>query len=163
MAKVITIDPITRLEGHGKISIFLDDKGDVENAFFQVPEFRGFEKFCEGRPAEEMPRITSKICGVCPTAHHMASTKALDSLFNIEPTPTAKKIRELVYNMFMFEDHILHFFFLGGPDFLVGPDAPKAERNIMGVVAKFGMDVGKKVIKMRKHARKIMGDLMGRP
>ena len=79
MSKVITIDPITRLEGHGKVSIFLDDSGNVENAFLQIPEFRGFEKFCEGRAAEEMPRITSKICGVCPTAHHMASTKALDA------------------------------------------------------------------------------------
>lgn len=163
MSKIIEIDPITRLEGHGKISIFLDDSGNVDNAFLQVPEFRGFEKFCEGRAAEEMPRITSKICGVCPTAHHMAATKALDALFNTEPTPAAKMVRELVYNLFMFEDHILHFFFLGGPDFLVGPEAPRKDRNIVGVVNKFGIDTGKKVIEMRKHARKIMAELMGRP
>jgi len=163
MKKVITIDPITRLEGHGKISIFLDDSGNVENAFFQVPEFRGFEKFCEGRAAEEMPRITSKICGVCPTAHHMASTKTLDSLFKVEPTSTAKKVRELVYNLFMFEDHLLHFFFLGGPDFLVGPEAPKEERNVIGVIKKFGVEIGKKVIQMRKDTRKVMAELMGRP
>lgn len=93
MEKRITIDPITRLEGHGKIEIFLNDAGDVEKAYFQVPELRGFEVFSVGRPAEEMPRITPKICGVCPTTHHMCSTKALDDLFKVEPTPTAKKIR----------------------------------------------------------------------
>ena len=118
------IDPITRLEGHGKIEIFLDDKGDVERAYLQVPELRGFEVFCLGRPAEDMPQITSRICGVCPTAHHMASTKALDDLYKVEPTSAGRKIRELVYNTFMLEDHALHFFVLGGPDFIVGPEAP---------------------------------------
>ncbi|MQY67151.1 MAG: Ni/Fe hydrogenase subunit alpha, partial [Dehalococcoidia bacterium] len=115
--KKITIDPITRLEGHGKIEIFLDDKGNCERATLQIPELRGFEKFSEGRAAEEMPRITTMICGVCPTAHHMASTKALDDLFKVEPTSAAKKIRELMYSAFTAEDHILHFVFLGGPDF----------------------------------------------
>jgi F420-non-reducing hydrogenase large subunit len=119
MNKRITIDPITRLEGHGKIEIFLDEKGDVEKAYFQVPELRGFEVFSVGRPAEEMPRITPKICGVCPTAHHICSTKALDDLFKVEPTPVAKKLRELMYSAFMLEDHTLHFFFLGGPDFFI--------------------------------------------
>jgi F420-non-reducing hydrogenase large subunit len=114
MSKRITIDPITRLEGHGKIEIFLDNKSDVENVYFQVPELRGFEKFCEGRAAEEMPTLTQKICGVCPTAHHTASSKALDDLFGVEPPPAAKKLRELMYNAFMFEDHLLHFYFLGG-------------------------------------------------
>src|SRR3990172_8833871 len=83
----VTIDPITRLEGHGKIDIFLDDAGDVDRAYFQVPELRGFEKFAEGRPAEDMPQITSRICGVCPTAHHMAAAKALDDLYKVEPAP----------------------------------------------------------------------------
>jgi hypothetical protein len=87
----VTIDPITRLEGHGKIDIFLDDKGDVERAYLQVPELRGFEVFSLGRPAEDMPQITSRICGVCPTAHHMASTKALDDLYQVEPTPRAAR------------------------------------------------------------------------
>jgi len=94
-ARRITIDPITRLEGHGKIEIFLDEQGSVERAFFQVPELRGFEKFAQGRPAEEMPQITSRICGVCPTAHHMASTKALDALYRVTPPSAARKIREL--------------------------------------------------------------------
>ena len=110
----VTIDPITRLEGHGKIDIFLDDAGDVDRAYFQVPELRGFEKFAEGRPAEDMPQITSRICGVCPTAHHMAATKALDALYGVEPPPAAKKIRELVYSAFMAEDHALHLESPGG-------------------------------------------------
>jgi len=91
MSKRITIDPITRLEGHGKIEIFLDDNGDVEKTYFQVPELRGFEVFSIGRPAEEMPRITPKICGVCPTTHHICSTKALDALYHVDPPPAAKK------------------------------------------------------------------------
>ena len=88
--KTITIDPITRLEGHGKISIFLNEQGNVENAYLQIPELRGFEKFCEGRRAEDMPIITPRICGVCPVAHHFAATKALDACFGVEPTETAK-------------------------------------------------------------------------
>ena len=160
--KRITIDPITRLEGHGKIEIFLDEKGDVDKAFFQVPELRGFEKFCEGRMAEEMPRLTPKICGVCPTTHHMASGKTLDDLFGVDPPPAAKKIRELVNSAFMAEDHTLHFFFLGGPDFIVGPQAPAAERNILGVIQKVGLDAGKKVIEIRKRLREIITKQGGR-
>ncbi|MEW6067393.1 MAG: Ni/Fe hydrogenase subunit alpha [Nitrospirota bacterium] len=162
MNKRITIDPITRLEGHGKIEIFLDDKGDVEKAYFQVPELRGFEVFSIGRPAEEMPRITPKICGVCPTAHHMCSTKALDDLYKVEPTPAAKKIRELMYSAFMLEDHVLHFFFLGGPDFVVGPSAPAAERNILGVISKVGLEIAGKVIKLRRECREIITLIGGR-
>ncbi|MGB9497341.1 MAG: Ni/Fe hydrogenase subunit alpha [Dissulfuribacterales bacterium] len=159
----ITIDPITRLEGHGKIDIFLDGKGDVERAYFQVPEFRGFEKFCEGRAVEEMPTLTQKICGVCPTAHHIASTKALDDLFKIEPPVAAKKIRELMYNAFMFEDHMLHFYFFGVPDFVVGQDASKSERNVFGIIAKLGAEIGKKVIDIRKRVRGINATISGSP
>lgn len=162
MTRRITIDPITRLEGHGKIEIFLNDEGNVENAYLQVPELRGFEKFAVGRPAEDMPRITERICGVCPTAHHMASTKCLDDLFKVDPPQAAKKIRELFYSIFMFEDHTLHFYFLGGPDFVVGPKAPKEERNIIGVLGKVGLEVGKKVIGIRKKARDIMTEMAGR-
>ncbi len=156
MKREILIDPITRLEGHGKIDIFLNDKGDVERAYLQIPELRGFEKFAEGRPAEDMPQITSRICGVCPTAHHMAATKALDDLYRVDPPPAAKKVRELVYNLFFVEDHALHFFFLGGPDFVVGPTAPKAERNILGVLGKVGLEVGKEVIGLRKEIRDLI-------
>ena len=158
----ITIDPITRLEGHGKIEIFLDEEGEVNRAYFQIPELRGFEKFCEGRPAEEMPRITPRICGVCPTAHHLCSTKALDDLFKVEPTPTAKKIRELMHCAFQAEDHIFHFFFLGGPDFVIGPEAPAAERNILGIVAKLGKETGLKVIEVRKRLREVIEMIGGK-
>ena len=152
----VTIDPITRLEGHGKIDIFLDEQGDVERAYLQIPELRGFEVFSLGRPAEEMPQITSRICGVCPTAHHMAGTKALDDLYKVEPTSTGRKIRELVYNAFTLEDHALHVYILGGPDFIVGPTAPAAKRNVVGVVEKVGVEVGKKVISMRRRVRELI-------
>jgi F420-non-reducing hydrogenase large subunit len=158
----VTIDPITRLEGHGKIDIFLDDQGDVERAYLQIPELRGFEVFSIGRPAEEMPQITSRICGVCPTAHHMAATKALDDLYKVEPTPAARRIRELVYNAFTFEDHALHVYILGGPDFIVGPDAPAAKRNVVGVVEKVGVEVGKKVIGIRRRVRDMISYFGGK-
>ena len=162
MGKKIEIDPITRLEGHGKIEIFLDEKGDVEKAYFVVPELRGFEIFSLGKPAELMPQITPRICGVCPTAHHMASAKACDDLFKVEVPSAAKKIREMFYNMFMFEDHTLHFYILGGPDFIVGPDAPKAERNVLGVINKVGLEIGKKVIGIRREIRELMTYLGGK-
>ncbi len=158
----VTVDPITRLEGHGKIDIFLDDRGDVERAYLQIPELRGFEVFSIGRPAEDMPQITSRICGVCPTAHHMAATKALDDLFRVEPPPTARKIRELVYNTFMLEDHALHVYILGGPDFIVGPQAPPELRNVVGVVQKVGVEVGRRVISMRRRLRELIAYFGGK-
>jgi F420-non-reducing hydrogenase large subunit len=162
MAKKISIDPITRLEGHGKIEIFLDDDGNVKNAYLQVPELKGFEQFCVGRPVEELARITPRICGVCPTAHHMCSTKALDAVYHVKPTETALKLRRLIYNAFMAEDHLLHFFFLGGPDFVVGPDAPPGERNILGVIGKVGIEIGKQVIDMRRRLRSVITHLGGK-
>ncbi len=156
MNKKITISPITRLEGHGKIEIFLDDDGNVEDAYWQVVELRGFERFCIGRPAEEMPRIAANICGVCPTPHNIAATKALDDLYSVSPTPAANLIRQLHYNAFMVEDHFLHFFFLAAPDFIVGPQGDPAERNILGVIARFGLDIGKQVIDIRKKCRDII-------
>src|SRR4030043_1639137 len=160
--KKITIDPITRLEGHGKIEIFLNDAGEVENSYFQVPELRGFEKFSEGRLAEDMPQITQRICGVCPEAHHMASTKTLDDLFHVDPPSTAKKLRELFYSAFYVTDHTTHFYILGGPDFVMGPDAPVAERNILGVIAKVGLELGKAVINIRLKNHHIIQMLGGR-
>lgn len=162
MKKTITIDPLTRLEGHGRIELFLDGNGDVERAVFRVAELRGFEKFCEERPAEEMPRVTTRICGVCPTAHHIASVKALDDLYRVAPPPAAKKIRELLLSAFILEDHFLHFFFLGGPDFFVGPDAPSAEKNMLGVLKKIGVDNINKVIQLRKKCREILALIGGK-
>jgi F420-non-reducing hydrogenase large subunit len=158
----ITIDPITRLEGHGKIEIFLNDEGDVANTYFQVPELRGFEQFSIGRLAEDMPVITNRICGVCPEAHHMASVKALDMLFNADPPPAAKKIREMLYMAFYVTDHTTHFYALGGPDFIVGPDAPPSERNVLGVIRKVGLDIGKQVIDCRARNHHVIEMLGGR-
>jgi F420-non-reducing hydrogenase large subunit len=159
--KQISIDPVTRLEGHGKIEIFCTDDGDVENVYFQVPELRGFEKFCEGRPIEEVSQIVTKICGVCPGCHHMAAGKAADMVFGVEPTPAARKIRELFYSAHFVHSHIAHFYALAAPDFVVGPMADKADRNILGVIAKVGKEVGTEVIKQRRIAQEIQALLGG--
>jgi F420-non-reducing hydrogenase large subunit len=160
--KRIKIDPITRLEGHGKIDIFLDDEGDVADCFFIVPELRGFEAFCVGRPVEEMPRITSRICGVCSEAHHLASAKACDDTFHVDIPPTARMLRELMYSAFFAGDHLTHFYILGGPDFVMGPEAPPAERNILGMIHKLGIDAGKVVIGARAAAHDIVKILGGK-
>jgi F420-non-reducing hydrogenase large subunit len=159
----ITINPITRLEGHGRIEIFLDAQKEVKEAYLQIPELRGFEKFCEGRKAEDMPTLTSRICGVCREAHHLASTKALDSAFQVTPPETAIKLRELVYNTYMFSDHLLHLYFLASPDYILGWDAPKAERNILGVIKKLGKAIGKRLIEARAKALRIIEILGGKP
>ena len=160
--KKVSIDPITRLEGHGKIEIFLDDKGDVANAYLQIPELRGFEKFCEGRPVEELPRITPRICGVCPEAHHMAATKACDAVFHVEPPSAGRKVRELLYNAFFVGDHCTHFYALAGPDFVMGPQSNPAERNILGVIGKVGLEIGGQVIKCRALQHDIARIIGGR-
>ena len=159
--KQYTIDPVTRLEGHGKIEIFCNDDGDVDNVYFQVPELRGFEKFLEGRAIEDVSQIVTKICGVCPGCHHMAAGKAADAVFGVEPTPTAKKIRELFYMAHFVHSHIAHFYALGAPDFIVGPTAPKAERNVLGVIAKVGKEIGTEVLKQRRIAQEIQALLGG--
>ncbi len=160
--KKISIDPITRLEGHGKIEIFLNEEGNVANAYLVIPELRGFEKFAEGRPVEEMPRITPRICGVCPEAHHMASAKACDAVYHVEPPPTGKKLRELLYSAFYVADHSLHFYILAAPDFILGPDAPPAERNILGVIHKIGVELGSKIIRWHALGMEIVGMLGGK-
>ena len=162
MTQRITIDPITRLEGHGKIEIFLDDKGDVANTYFQIPELRGFERFCVGRPVEEMPLLTNRICGVCPEAHHMAAAKAADMVYHVDPPRTAKMLRELLYSAFYVTDHATHFYALAGPDFVMGPDAPVAERNILGVIHKVGLEIGGKVINARKAGHTVIEMIGGR-
>lgn len=159
----ISIDPITRLEGHGKIDIFLDQDGDVAECYFQVPELRGFEKFCEGRPVEDLPRITPRICGVCPEAHHMASAKACDAVYGLELPLTAKMLRELQYNIFYVTDHTTHFYALGAPDFVMGPDSDPALRNIIGVIGKVGVEIGGEVIKCRQWGHEAAAIFGGKP
>ncbi|MBW2277611.1 MAG: Ni/Fe hydrogenase subunit alpha [Deltaproteobacteria bacterium] len=162
MSTKISIDPITRLEGHGRIDIFLDDAGAVDDCRLVIPEIRGFEKFVEGRPVEELPRITPRICGVCPEAHHTASAKAVDAVYGVQIPQTAELIRRLHYNAFVAGDHATHFFALGGPDFIIGPDAPPAERNVIGVVRKVGQELAQAVIRMRREAHEVSEMLGGR-
>lgn len=160
--KQVLIDPITRLEGHGKIHLFVNDDGSLANCYFQVPELRGFEKFAQGRPVEEMCRITTRICGVCPEAHHMAAAKAADAVYGVTIPSAAFKLRELLYLGFFAGDHTTHFYALGGPDFVCGPDAPAAERNILGVIAKVGIDAGKKVIAQRAAGQRFVEIIGGK-
>lgn len=162
MTRKITIDPITRLEGHGKVSIFLDDNGAVEDCYFQIPELRGFEQFVVGRPIEELPRIVTRICGVCPASHHMASAKAVDGCFGNEVAPVAHKLRDMYYNAHYIHSHTAHFYALAAPDFVLGPDADPAVRNVLGVVAKVGLDIGGQVIRVRGLAQEIQRHIGGR-
>jgi F420-non-reducing hydrogenase large subunit len=162
MTKRVSIDPITRLEGHGKIEIFLNDDGSVRDTYFQIPELRGFERFVVGRPIEELPRIVTRICGVCPASHHMASAKAVDGCFGGECPPLAHKLRDMYYHAHYIHSHTAHFYALAAPDFVVGPDADPATRNILGVVAKVGVEIGTQVIRARAMAQEIQSIVGGR-
>jgi F420-non-reducing hydrogenase large subunit len=158
----IEIYPASRLEGHARISIFLDEKGAVKDAFFQILELRGFEEFCKGRLVEEMPRITPRICGVCPWAHHLASAKAADAVYGVEPTEAAKKIREMGYSAFFVHDHLLHFYLLALPDFIPGPRAPPAERNVVGLLNRVGKELGGRLLRAFKYSHEIQEIVGGR-
>jgi len=160
--KRLVIDPVTRLQGHGKVHIFVNDKGDVENAYLQLPELRGFEKFCEGRPVEEMPRITSHICGICPGAHHIASTKAADAVYHTDPPPAARKLRELFYCAHIIHSHIAHFYFMAAPDLFLGPEIDPAQRNVLGILAKVRLETGQEVLKHRAYAQDIQTVIGGK-
>jgi len=160
--KKISVDPITRLEGHGKIEIFVNDAGEVANVYFQIPELRGFERFCIGRPVEELARITPRICGVCPEAHHMAAGKAIDAVFGVETTPAGRRLRELLYNAFFVTDHTTHFYILAGPDFVIGPTADPAERNILGIVHKVGLETAGALITLRAEAAELISIIGGK-
>ncbi len=162
MARTIKIDPITRLEGHGKIEIFLDDAGAVEDCYFQIPELRGFERFVVGRPIEELPRIVTRICGVCPASHHMAGAKAVDGCFGGQIAPLAVRLRDMYYQAHFIHSHIAHFYALAAPDFICGPDADPSARNILGVVAKVGLEIGGEVIRARSKAQRIQQVLGGK-
>lgn len=162
MSRHLSIDPVTRLEGHGRIEIYLDDDGAVRDCWFQIPELRGFERFVQGRPLEEVPRIVTRICGVCPASHHLAAAKAVDACFGAEPPPLAHKLREMYYVAHYLHSHTAHFFALAAPDFVCGPDADPAERNILGVVARVGPEAGGRVIRARAHAQEIQRIIGGK-
>lgn len=161
MATKYTVEPVTRIEGHAKITCLVDDDGQVERARFHVVEFRGFEKFCEGRHFTEMPTLTERICGICPISHHLASAKAIDRLAGVQPTRTAALLRELMHMGQVTQSHALSFFHLSSPDLLLGPDADPAIRNVVGVVRAFP-EVGLAAIKLRKWGQEIIAAIGGR-
>jgi F420-non-reducing hydrogenase large subunit len=160
--KEITINPVTRIEGHARVKIALDDSGNVDNAHFEVVELRGFEKFMIGAAVEEAPRITPRICGICPTSHHLAAAKACDEIFGATPPATGKKLRELLMTGQFIHSHSLHFFMLAAPDFLIGHDAPAAERSVLGLVKK-APDIAKKSIEVRKFGQRMTEAIGGKP
>jgi len=161
MSKTITIAPVTRIEGHAKVTIQLDDAGNVADTQVKIVELRGFEKFCVGRPVEELTRIVTSICGVCPWSHHLASAKANDAVFGVTPPPAGRKLRELCNAIAFTEEHILHFFFLSGPDFVMGPDADYAVRNVIGI-AQANPEIGKQVVHNRHLGSKMLNIVSGK-
>ncbi|MBT4138997.1 MAG: Ni/Fe hydrogenase subunit alpha [Candidatus Latescibacteria bacterium] len=161
MAKTLTIDPVTRIEGHAKVTIHLNDAGYVEDARFHVTEFRGFEKFCEGRSFWEMPGITARVCGICPVSHLMASAKAGDAILGVKIPPVAEKLRRMMNWAQIVQSHALSFFHLSAPDFLLGLDSEPAKRNIVGLIEKHP-DIAKNGIRLRKFGQDVIRLLGGR-
>ncbi|HUV62742.1 MAG TPA: Ni/Fe hydrogenase subunit alpha [Sedimentisphaerales bacterium] len=159
--KTITIYPVTRIEGHAKVTINLDDSGNVADTFVNVVELRGFEKFCIGRPVEELPRIVTSICGVCPWSHHLASAKANDAVFGVTPPPAGRKLRELCNAVAYTEEHILHFFFLSGPDYVMGPDSDYSVRNVIGI-AQANPEIGRQVVRNRHLGSQMLNIISGK-
>src|ERR1700687_5908971 len=155
MSPSITIDPVSRIEGHAKITVQLDAAGRVEDAHFHVTQVRGFEKFCEGRPFTEMPSLTARTCGICPVSHLMASAKACDSLLAVEIPPTAAKLRRLMNLAQLVQSHALSFFHLSSPDLLFGMDSDPTKRNILGVVEAHP-SLAKDGIALRKFGQEII-------
>jgi F420-non-reducing hydrogenase large subunit len=161
MGKTLVIQPVTRIEGHAKVTIQLDDVGNVDTARVNVIELRGFERFCLGRPVEDMPRITPRICGVCPWSHHLASAKACDAVFGVKPPPAGAKLRELCNSIAYMEEHILHFYFLAGADFLLGPNADYSVRNVIGILHA-APDVARRVVKVRHMCAHMLEVIAGK-
>jgi NAD-reducing hydrogenase large subunit len=161
MSKRIVIDPVSRIEGHAKISIHMDDAGNVSDAEFHVVEFRGFEKFCEGRPYTEMPGITPRICGICPVSHLLASAKAGDAIMAVNIPPAAEKLRRLMNLGQIVQSHALSFFHLSAPDFLLGWDTPQAKRNVFGLIAS-NADLARAGIRLRQFGQEIIEILGGK-
>jgi NAD-reducing hydrogenase large subunit len=161
MGRKITIEPVTRIEGHGRVTIHLDDQGVVEKTFFHVDEFRGLEKFCEGRPYYEMPQITQRICGICPISHHLAAAKACDAISRVEPTRTAKLLRELMHMGQVVQSHGMHFFHLAAPDLLFGFDSDPATRNVFRII-KENPKLALKAVNLRRYGQQIIEKLGGK-
>lgn len=161
MSRIVTIDPVTRIEGHAKITVHLNDQNEVEDARFHVTEFRGFEKFCEGRSFWEMPGITARICGICPVSHLLASAKAGDAILGSQIPPTAQKLRRLMNWAQLVQSHALSFFHLSGPDLLLGMESDPAQRNVVGLISKYP-DLARKGIRLRQFGQETIRILGGK-
>lgn len=164
MARKIIIDPVTRVEGHGRVTIHLDDYGQVKDSFFHIVEFRGFERFIQGHPYWEAPALVQRLCGICPVSHHLAAAKAIDQIVGIDPenlSPTASKLRRLMHYGQVFQSHALHFFYLASPDLVYGMDAPVEKRNVVAVAAA-DRDLVVKGITMRKFGQEIIRACAGK-
>lgn len=161
MSKRILIDPVTRIEGHAKITVDLKEDGSVERARFHVVELRGFEKFCVGRPFWEMPGLTSRICGICPVSHLLASAKAGDAILGVEPPPAALQLRRIINLAQIVQSHALSFFHLSAPDLLLGMDSPPAQRNLVGLLA-HDADFARGGIRLRQFGQSVIETLGGR-
>jgi NAD-reducing hydrogenase large subunit len=164
MSRKITIDPVTRVEGHGRVTIHLDEKGRVEDTFFHIVEFRGFERFIQGHPYWQVPALVQRLCGICPVSHHLAAAKAVDQIAGLDPedlSPSATKLRKLLHYGQIFQSHALHFFYLASPDLLFGADAPPEKRNVVAVAVE-NKDLAVKGITMRKFGQEIIKALAGK-
>lgn len=161
MSKTVIIDPVTRIEGHSKITIHLDDHGDVNDARFHVTEFRGFEKFCEGRSFREMPGITARVCGICPVSHLLTSAKTGDAIMGVRIPPTAEKLRRIMHWGQIIQSHALSFFHLSAPDLLLGMESDPEQRNIFGLIGKYPA-VARNGIRLRQFGQEVIRILGGR-
>ena len=164
MGQKIVIDPVTRVEGHGKVTIHLDDAGKVKDAFFHIVEFRGFERFIQGHPYWEAPVMVQRLCGICPVSHHLAAAKAIDQIVGVDPqdlTPTASKLRRLLHYAQVLQSHALHFFYLASPDLLFGLDAPAEKRNVVEVAIE-NKDLAKMGINIRRFGQELIKALAGK-
>jgi NAD-reducing hydrogenase large subunit len=163
-SRKITIDPVTRVEGHGRVTIQLDERGKVERARFHIVEFRGFERFIQGHPYWEAPLLVQRLCGICPVSHHLAAAKAIDQVYGVDPQdlhPTASRIRRLLHYAQVFQSHALHFFYLASPDLLFGINAPVQKRSV-GAVALEHSDLARKGIQMRQFGQELIKALAGK-
>ena len=164
MGRKITIDPVTRVEGHGRVTVHLNNKGKVENAYFHIVEFRGFERFIQGHPYWEAPVLVQRLCGICPVSHHLAAAKAIDQIVGLDPgdlSPTATKLRRLLHYGQVFQSHALHFFYLASPDLLFGVDAPPEKRNVVAVALE-NKELARKGILMRKFGQEVIKAMCGK-
>jgi len=161
VSQKITIEPVTRIEGHAKITINMNDNGKVDHAYLHINEFRGFEKFCEGRMVFEMPTITPRICGICPVSHHLAAAKAGDEVLGCPPPRPANLLRELMHMGQIIQSHGMHFFELAGPDLLLGFDEDPAIRNVVGII-QANPEVAIKAVNLRKFGQEIIRIVGGR-